>query len=58
MSIPETYRNKDWPRRVARTVNKLERDVQGLSGGTGGNGLDMGNAPGPGNSTLDMGDAS
>lgn len=27
--IPETYRNADWPRKVAQMVNKLRLDLNG-----------------------------
>lgn len=35
--IPETYRNQDWPRLVAKTVNALVRN----SGGGGGLSLEL-----------------
>jgi len=37
--IPETYRNQDWPRKVAQTVNQIiARQEECCSGGLGGGG--------------------
>lgn len=58
-TIPETYRNDDWPRKVARTVNDISRRIDSgeFTGGFG-LGLNMGDASGGSTNALDMGSAS
>ena len=37
--IPETYRNQDWPRKVARVVNTIASKIDSGEIGGGGNGF-------------------